>query len=73
MKLGHDAAQSFVLQLEAYQACLNDKIDHPAPGTTDQQKKGWETQGDEAVDLAHAIADAFSAQIKIFEARAKPK
>jgi pyocin large subunit-like protein len=69
MSLGHDVIQGFVNQLEAYQACLNNKVDHPAPGVTDGQKDKWIEQGNAAVDQAHALADAFSAQLKIFKAR----
>ena len=73
MALGHDAIQGFVLQLEAYQACLNNKVDHPAPGVTDKQKDVWIGQGNAAVDQAHALADAFGEQLKIFKARAPAK
>ena len=74
MALGHDTLQSFVNQLEAYQACLNNKVDHPAPGVTDAQKDTWIEQGNAAVDQANALAAAFSDQLKIFNARpaAKP-
>ncbi len=71
MKLGHDAIQHFVLQLEAFQACRNAQIDHPPAGTTDQVKQTWLQEGNTAVDEAHALADAFSAQLKIFHAHKK--
>ncbi len=66
MKLGHDAIQHFVLQLEAFQACRNAMIEHAPPGTTDQVKQTWLQEGNAAVDEAHALADAFSQQLKIF-------
>jgi hypothetical protein len=69
MKLGQTAIQNFVLQLEAYQACRDSQADHAAPGTAQAQKDDWIKQGDDAVDEAHALADAFSAQLKIFKAR----
>jgi hypothetical protein len=69
MQLGHDVIQRFVEQLEHYQACLNTRIDHPAPGVTAQQKDTWTQQGDSAVDEANALAQAFSVQLKIFKAR----
>jgi hypothetical protein len=72
MQLGHDVIQRFVEQLEHYQACLNNKIDHAAPGVTQQQKDTWIHQGNAAVDDANALAQAYSAQIRIFKAR-KPK
>jgi hypothetical protein len=69
MKLGQTAIQNFVLQLEAYQACRDSQADHALPGTSAAQKDDWIKQGDDAVDEAHALADAFSAQLKIFNAR----
>jgi hypothetical protein len=71
--LGHDTIQAFVNQLEAYQACLNNKVDHAPPGVTDKQKDGWIEQGNAAVDQANALAAAFSEQLKIFKARPKSK
>ncbi len=66
MKLGHDAIQHFVLQLEAFQACRNAMIDRPPAGTTDARKQMWLQEGNAAVDEAHALADAFAEQLKIF-------
>jgi hypothetical protein len=66
MKLGHDAIQHFVLQLEAFQACRNAMIDHAPAGTTEERKQVWVQEGNAAVDEAHALADAFSQQLKIF-------
>jgi hypothetical protein len=71
MKLGHDAIQHFVQQLEAFQACRNAQIDHAPTGTTDARKQIWLQEGNAAVDEAHALADAFSAQLKVFHARKK--
>jgi hypothetical protein len=71
MKLGHDAIQHFVLQLEAFQACRNAMIDHAPAGTTEEQKKIWVEEGNAAVDEAHALADAFARQLKIFHAPKK--
>jgi hypothetical protein len=71
--LGHDTIQAFVNQLEAYQACLNDKVDHAPPGVTDKQKDVWIEQGNAAVDQANALAAAFAEQLKIFKAKAKAK
>jgi len=71
MKLGHDCIQHFVLQLEAFKACRNAQIDHAPAGTTDARKQTWLQEGNAAVDEAHALADAFSAQLKIFHAHQK--
>jgi hypothetical protein len=71
--LGHDTIQAFVEQLEAYQACMDDKADHPAPGLTAAQKQSLLEQGDAAIDQANALAAAFSEQLKIFKARTPAK
>jgi hypothetical protein len=71
MKLGHDAIQHFVLQLEAFQACRNAMIDHAPAGTTAERKQIWVQEGNAAVDEAHALADAFSEQLKIFHKHTK--
>ncbi len=69
MKLGHDVIQAFVKQLEAYQACRISQIDHAGSDVTPQRKQIWLEQGNAAVDEAHAIADAFGAQLKIYHAK----
>ena len=69
MKLGHDVVQAFVLELEAYQACRNNQIDHASATVSAQQKQTWIDEGNGAVDEANAIANAFSAQLKVFKAR----
>jgi hypothetical protein len=69
MKLGQVVIQNFVNELEAYQACRNDQIDHPAPGVSAQQTETWIEQGNAAVDQANAIAGAYSRQLQIFKAR----
>jgi hypothetical protein len=71
MKLGHDAIQHFVLELEAFQACRNAMIDHAPAGTTEARKQIWVQEGNAAVDEAHELADAFSAQLKLFHSRHK--
>ena len=69
MKLGHDVMQGFVLQLEAYQACRNNQIDHAAASVTPAQKQEWLAQGNDAIDEANALAAAFGQQLKIFKAK----
>jgi hypothetical protein len=66
MKLAHDVIQAFVLQLEAFQACRNAEIDHAPPSVTPERKRIWLEEGNDAVDQAHALADAFSAQLRVF-------
>jgi hypothetical protein len=74
MALGHATIQNFVNELENYQACRNNQLDHADASVSDKQKQAWLDQGNAAVDEANAIANAFTAQLKIFKARppAKP-
>jgi hypothetical protein len=67
MKLAHDVIQAYVLQLEAYQACRNEEVDHAPIGTSVERKQIWLEEGNAAVDQAHAIADAYAAQMKRFK------
>jgi hypothetical protein len=69
MKLGHDVIQHFVEQLEGYQACRNNQIDHAPAGVSADQKEKWTEQGNAAVDEAHAVADSFTAQLQVFKQR----
>jgi hypothetical protein len=69
MALGHDTIQSFVNELENYQTCRNNQLDHADARVSEQQKQTWLDQGNAAVDEANAIANAFAAQLKIFKAR----
>jgi hypothetical protein len=69
MKLGHDVIQSFVVELEDYQACREKKIATAGSSVTDQQKQAWRDQGNAAIDEATAIAAAFAAQLKIYHAK----
>ena len=69
MRQGHDNIQGFVLQLEAYQACRNNQIDHAAANTPVSQKQSWLDEGNDAVDQANALAHAFAAQLRVFKAR----
>ena len=66
MKQGHDTVQAFVQQLEAYQACLNARIDSAGPDVSAQQKQAWLDEGNGAVDEANLLAQSFSFQIKAF-------
>jgi hypothetical protein len=69
MKTQHDAIQGFVKALEVYQSCFDQKVKNAPPGTDDQTKQRWLAEGNRAVDMAHALADAFAEQMKIFKAR----
>jgi hypothetical protein len=69
MKLGHDAIQGFVDELEAYQSCRNAQIDRAAPSVSDAQKEQWLEQGNAAIDEANDLKDAFGRQLQAFKAR----
>ena len=69
MKLGHDAMQDFVNQLEGYQACRDAQADRAAPSVPAAQKQRWIKQGDAAIDEAHDLAGAFGRQLQAFRAR----
>ena len=69
MKIQHDAVQGFVKALEAYQTCLNQKAASAPAGTDEQVKLRWIAEGNRAVDDAHALANAFAAQLKIYHQR----
>ena len=63
MKTQHDAIQGFVQALEAYQNCENDR----ASKAPDEATKNHITAlGNRAVDQAHALANAFAAQLKAY-------
>jgi hypothetical protein len=69
MKQGHDQLQSYVNQLEAYQACLEAEI-KAAPADADKElKNAWRAQGNAAVDLAQELQTTYAAQIQVFKAR----
>jgi hypothetical protein len=69
MKTQHDAVQAFVRALEAYQACVNDLIDHPPAGTDAATKQVLITLSNHAIDRANALAGDFAEQERIFKAR----
>ncbi len=71
MKLSHDSIQKFVLQLEGFQACRDAQADHAPAGTPQEKKTALIKEGDDAVDEAHALANAFAAQLQIFHGRRK--
>jgi hypothetical protein len=69
MKTQHDALQGFVVGLEAYQTCLEQKIANAPPDTDAAQKEFWRQKGNDAIDEAHALAAAFAEQLQIYKAR----
>jgi hypothetical protein len=69
MKIQHDAVQAFVKALEAYQACVNDLVEHPPAGTDERTRQILVTLSDHAIDRAHGLADAYAEQERVFKAR----
>jgi hypothetical protein len=65
------AVKQYVKMLEIYQACLK-KQDSDAPaGTTDEQRRIWLTQYNNAVDKMEEVANAFNAQLRVYKARSQ--
>lgn len=69
MQEGRDAIQVFVNQLEDYQTCREHQIATAPANVTAAQKAKWRDDGNVAVDEADALRDAFSAELKLFQAR----
>jgi hypothetical protein len=67
MKIQHDAIQAFVKDLEAYQACYANKLDHAPADLDDKTRQAWVAEGNRAVDVAHALANAYAAQLKVYK------
>ncbi len=72
MKEAHDALQAYVVQLEAYKACLKDQYDNAPAGTAEEQKLTWLAQGDAALDAANYLANQFSYALKAYKERTTP-
>ncbi len=73
MKQARETIQAYVVQLEAYKACLKTQSDNAPAGTPDEQKVAWIAQGDAAVDAANYLANQFSAALKQFKERQSSK
>ena len=71
MKLGHDAMQNFVNELEAYQACRDAQADHAGPDVSQSDKQKLIDDGDRAIDEANALAHAFGVQLDAYHAKQK--
>jgi hypothetical protein len=69
MKAGHDALQTYVKILEAYQACLENEAKNAPPDTKPEVKQKWLAEADDAIDAAHEIADIYSIQLRAFKAQ----
>jgi hypothetical protein len=69
MKQAHDALQAYVVQLEAYKACLKQQADTASSDVGQEQALVWLAQGDAAVDYASYLAKEFSVALKQFKER----
>ncbi len=69
MRQGRDAVQAYVNRLQNYQACLEQAYSIAPPETMDEIKSGWRKEGNHAIDVANAMAAAFSVQLKAYKAR----
>lgn len=71
MKEAHNSIQGYVVQLEAYKACLKTQIESAPADTSVETKMAWAAQGDAAVDAANYLANQFSYSLKAFKEREK--
>ena len=69
MKQARESIQAYVVQLEAYKACLKTQADNAPAGTPPEQIVTWIGQGDAAVDFANMLANQFSVALKQFKER----
>lgn len=69
MKGAHDAVQSYVQSLEAYQDCLEARIKLTMKTTKPEELQKMRDAGNAAIDQAKALSDAYAAQVKAYKAR----
>ena len=70
LKAAHQAVQSYVNTLQSVQDCNEAKIKMSPKGTKADDLQKLRDAGNAAIDQAKAISDAYSAQVKVFKARA---
>ncbi len=70
LKAAHQAVQSYVNTLQSVQDCNEAKIKMAPKGTKADDLQKLRDAGNAAIDQAKAISDAYSAQVKVFKARA---
>lgn len=73
MKAAHEAIQSYANSLQLVQDCNEAKIKLAQKSTKPEELQKMRDQGNAAVDQAKALGEAYSAQVKIFKARAPVK
>jgi len=69
-KAAHTQVQSYVNSLQSIQDCNEAKIKMAPKGTKPDDLQKLRDAGNQAIDQAKAISDSYSAQVKIFKARA---
>jgi hypothetical protein len=69
-KAAHTAVQSYVNSLQSLQDCTEAKIKLAPKTTKPEELQKLRDQGNAAIDQAKALSDSYSAQVKIFKARA---
>jgi hypothetical protein len=67
MRAGHDALQSFVNKLQAYQVCMEDQFNSATNDTRPEVKIAYRTLGNAAIDEAVALAADYDQQLKLFK------
>jgi hypothetical protein len=73
MKAAHEQIQSYANLLQSVQDCYEAKIKMAPKGAKADDLQKLRDSGNAAVDQAKALGDAYSAQVKIFKARAPVK
>jgi hypothetical protein len=73
MKAAHEAIQSYANSLQSVQDCYEAKIKLGQKNTKPEELQKMRDAGNAAVDQAKALGDSYSAQVKIFKARAPVK
>ncbi len=69
MKDAHTAIQSYVVQLESYQDCLEARIKLSMKTAKPEELQKMRDAGNAAITQATAMSDAFKAQVKAYNAR----
>jgi hypothetical protein len=69
MKTAHDAVQSYVQSLEAYQDCLEARIKLSMKTSKPEELQKMRDAGNKAIDQAKALSDSYAAQVKAYKAR----
>ena len=72
MKEAHDAIQAYVVQLEAYKACLKTQLDSAPADTSEEIKVTWLAHRRRRRRRRQYLANQFSYALKAYKEREKP-